>query len=174
VTCLVAAFLIVYQTGLPVRAEFTGQIIPGELPVAPELGALAPPFMKHSLNDESVRLSDLRGRPGLINFWATWCVPCQVEMPDLEAVYQQYQQRGMWILAVNLGEMPGVIQEWVNTFGLSFDILRDEQQDVAALYQIRGQPTTYVVAPSGLITQIFYGATNRDAVEAAIAPFFPS
>lgn len=172
VTCLVTAFLIVTAAGLPQRAEFTGQIIPDELPVAPEIGAIAPPFEAVALDGQQINLGSLRGQVVLVNFWATWCEPCRVEMPDLEAVYQQYHERGLRVLAVNLGESTALIRQWVDEFGLTFDILLDAQQQIAGLYQIRGQPTTYVISPLGIITHIFYGATSREAFEAVLAPFF--
>ncbi len=172
VTCLVTAFLIVTAAGLPQRAEFTGQIIPGELPVAPEIGAIAPPFEAVALDGQQINLGSLRGQPVLMNFWATWCEPCRVEMPDLETVYQHYGESGLRVLAVNLGETRDQIRGWVSEFGLTFDILLDDRQQLAALYQIRGQPTTYVISPAGIITHIFYGAISRHSFEAAIAPFF--
>lgn len=172
VTCLVAAFFIVSSAGLPQRAEFTGEIIPGELPVAPEVNAVAPPFEAATLDGQRINLGSLRGQPVLMNFWATWCEPCRVEMPDLEAIYQQYRERGLRVLAVNLGESPDLVQQWVAEFGLTFDILLDAKQQIAALYQLRGQPTTYVISPTGIITHIFYGATSRQPFEAAITPFF--
>lgn len=171
---MVTAFLIVLNIGLPERAEYTGVVIPGELPIAPEISAVAPPFETPTLKGLTLRLADLRGHPVLVNFWATWCEPCRVEMPGLEAVYEVYQDRGLRLLAVNLGEDSVPIQQWVSNLGLSFDILLDRQQDVAALYQIRGQPSTYVISPTGIITQIFYGPTSQDSLKAAIAPFFPS
>jgi peroxiredoxin len=172
VACLAAALLIVVAAGLPQRAAFTGYIIPGELPVAPEVSAVAPPFEAVKLDSQWISLGSLRGQAVLINFWATWCEPCRVEMPDLEAIHQKYRERGLRVLAVNLGEPPELIQQWIDEFGLTFDILLDEQQEIAALYYIRGQPTTYVISPEGIVVHIFYGATNREALEAAIAPFF--
>lgn len=172
--CFIAAFIILWDAGLPERAEYTGVMIPGQLPVAPEISAVAPPFERTNLDGKSVNLGDLRGHPVLVNFWATWCEPCRVEMPGLEAVYQQYEARGLRILAVDLGETPDTMRTWEKQFGITFDMLVDGQEDVAALYQIRGQPSTYVISPSGIITQIFYGPTTPDGLSAAIAPFFPS
>jgi peroxiredoxin len=174
VICLVTAFVILVSLGLPERAEYTGVMIPGELPIAPEINAVAPPFELDNLNSQPVKLAALRGHPVIVNFWATWCEPCRIEMPDIEAVFQSYQQHGLRVLAVNLGETPQLVQGWVDTFGLTFDVLLDRNQQIAALYQLRGQPSTYVISPEGIITQIFFGPTNQDSLKAAIAPFFPS
>jgi peroxiredoxin len=160
--------------GLPERAEYTGQIIPGELPIAPEIGAVAPPFELTTTAGDKVNLSTLRGSPILVNFWATWCEPCRVELPGMELVYRDYQAKGLHILAVNLGESSDTAKSWADEFGLTFDLLLDRNQQIAALYQLRGQPSTYVISPEGIITQIFYGPASQDGLQAAIAPFFPN
>jgi peroxiredoxin len=170
VACWVTAFLIVVQTGLPERADYTGYLEAGQR-VAPELNAIAPPFTLPALAGDNVRLADLRGRVVIINFWATWCEPCEFEIPELQAVYQRYKARGLRLLAVNLGESRPAVQQWVDTLGLTFDVLLDERQQVAAQYQLRGQPSTYIISPEGMITQIIYGPVSRETLEAAIAPF---
>lgn len=174
VVCMTAAFFIIVSMGLPERAEYTGLVIPGELPIAPEIGAVAPPFELPTITFSKVSLSTLRGSPVLVNFWATWCEPCRVEMPGLENVYRDYRAKGLHLLAVNLGETRDAAQAWANDLGLTFDILLDETQQTAALYQLRGQPSTYVISPEGVITQIFYGPVSQDSIQAAIAPFFPN
>jgi peroxiredoxin len=164
----VAALVLLITAGLPNRAEFTGQLILGQLPVAPEINAIAPPFEQLDDNDQIIRLSDLRGAPVIINFWATWCEPCRVEMPILETLYQARKADGLRVLAVNLGESPEIIRDWRATMGLTYDMLVDERQSVAALYHLRGQPSTYVVSPNGIITHIFYGPASESALTAAL------
>jgi peroxiredoxin len=169
-----AAVLLTLSIGLPERAQFTGQLIAGELPIAPELGAIAPPIELPTLKGNSIDLSKLRGAPVLINFWATWCEPCRVEMPAFQAVYAAYQDKGLRILAVNLGETLEAADEWATKLHLTFDILLDPTQNVSVLYQLRGQPSTYVISPGGVITQIFYGPTTEAALYIALAPYFPN
>ena len=173
VICLVAAFFVVWDAGLPDRASYTGFIVAGE-DYAPELNAIAPPFEAQTLNGGTLQLADLRGKVVLINFWATWCEPCKAEMPDLQAVYAAYQSRGLRVLGVNLGEGKTDVAAWVQQFGLTFDILLDDGQRIATMYQLRGQPSSYLIAPNGVITQIYYGPTTRQSLEDAIAPFLPS
>ncbi len=173
VASLVTAFLIIWSAGLPERAAYTGYVAEGER-YAPELNALAPLFEGETLNGQTLKLVDLRGQVILINFWATWCEPCKAEMPDLQAVYEDYQSRGLMILGVNLDEGQSDISRWVEELGLTFDIVLDERQQIATLYQLRGQPSSYLVAPNGVITQVYYGPTTRQELEAAIAPFLPA
>ena len=165
---LFAALFVLLTTGLPQRAAFTGQMTAGQLFSAPEINALAPPFALTSLNGEVARLADLRGQQVIVNFWATWCGPCRVEMPILQRLYDDAPPGTLRILAVNLGEPPDAAREWQRSFNLTYDILLDEGQMVAALYQLRGQPSTYVISPDGIVTHIFYGAASENALRAAL------
>ena len=95
-------------------------------------------------------------------------------MPAFQAVYDTYKDKGLHILAVNLGEAPATAYAWAKALNLTFDILLNPAQDVATLYQLRGQPSTFVVSPGGVITQIFYGPTTEAALRGALAPYFPA
>lgn len=168
VACCAAALALVFAAGLPERATYSGQILSNGQVVAPEIGAIAPPWNAPTL-DGFVDLNGLRDTPLVINFWATWCVPCRVEMPELEALHAAHP--AVRVLAVNLGESRNLIVDWVTQFGLTFDIVLDANQSIASLYRLRGQPSTYVVSPGGVITSIFYGPTTRQALEAELEPF---
>lgn len=169
---LTAALLLIISVGLPQRADFTGQRSDNlALPIAPEIGALAPDFTRSTIHGEPITLADLRGRPVIINFWATWCQPCLVEMPILQTLYEAYQDAGLRILAINLGEAPAAIQHWQERLGLSYDMIIDEEQTVATRYFLRGQPSTYVVTPDGIISHIFYGPVREAALQQALAPY---
>ncbi len=168
VTAAAAALLLLAATALPPRAAFTGTIHPEDHLIAPEINAIAPDFELVSLEGEQVRLSDLRGRPVILNFWATWCGPCIVEMPILQSIFEAHQDTGLRILAVNLGETADTVRRWQQTGNFSYDLLLDQPQAVARLYHLRGQPSTYVISPDGLITHIFFGPIREDALIAAL------
>jgi peroxiredoxin len=170
---LTFAFLLLFASGLPERALYSGQMRAGELPVAPEVKALAPPFQQSTLAG-SVNLLDLRGSPIILNFWATWCEPCKIEMPDLQKVYEDNRDTGLSVIGVNLGEPEPLIHQWADTFDLTFDLVIDPQQEIAALYRLRGQPSTYVIDPQGIITHIFYGPVTAETLQNAIAPYVVS
>ncbi|HVU12072.1 MAG TPA: TlpA disulfide reductase family protein [Phototrophicaceae bacterium] len=166
--CLLIAVALVIAAGLPNRAAYSGEILANGQSIAPEIGSFAPPFSAPTL-DSTVSLTDLRGTPLVINFWATWCVPCGVEMPELQAFHLAHPNTR--VLAINLGESRPTVVDWVTHLKLTFDIVLDPTQSIATLYRLRGQPSTYVVSPGGVITTIFYGPTTRQSLESALQPF---
>lgn len=152
--------------GLPERADYTAFSVPGETrTVAPEIGKLAPPFESVTLTGDPLNLWDLRGETIILNFWATWCVPCRVEMPDL----QQIHGDNVRVIAVNLGESPAQIQTWVDDLSLTFDIVLDANSQIAERYWFRAPPSTYVIDPDGVIRAIFYGPVTASQLRDAIA-----
>lgn len=164
-----AAILIIVAAGLPTRATYTGSFNADSNPVAPELNAYAPNFTAPGLDGTPFELADLRGQPVIINFWATWCIPCAVEMPELQAL--QAAHPNIQVIGVNLAEPPPRVAAWVQNGGYTFDILFDADGEIARLYALRGQPSTYIVTPEGVISAIFFGATSQPALENALAPF---
>ena len=168
VICLAAALALLMAAGLPDRAAYSGQLLPNGQAIAPEIGAFAPDFSAPTL-DGSLQLTKLRGQPAVINFWATWCAPCRVEMPELQAFHAAHPK--IAVLAVNLGERRDLVVDWVTQLHLRFDIVLDADGTIAGRYRLRGQPSTYVVSPGGVITSIFYGPTTRQTLESALEPF---
>ncbi len=169
---IAAALAVLTAVGLPLRADYTGQQTgPGLPPAAPEINARAPLFDLPRADGPRLRLADTAGSPVIVNFWATWCGPCRVEMPALQRFYEAHQAAGLRILAINTGETAGAVRAWRDEFGLTFDLLLDEGQQAAASYQLRGQPTTFIVSPAGLITHIFYGPVLEHDLEAALSPW---
>lgn len=171
--CLGLAGVIIVSTGLPARADYTGFTIPSGERIAPEIGAIAPDFQLSDSEGLQFRLSDQRGRIVLLNFWATWCEPCRIEMPELNRLHLTYAGSALDVVGVNLGEGFAAVEQWRSQYALDFPLLLDTETRVAALYQIRGQPSTYVIAPDGRITTIFYGPATHDTLQQAIAPLFP-
>lgn len=165
VISLVTALAVWLNFGLPQKSDFIGESVEGIGYVAPDINAIAPPFTKQTLDNRSLDLLSLRGETVVLNFWATWCVPCAIEMPELQALHKE---TGVRIIGVNLGEPQRDIIAWVERFDLTFDIVLDPSQDVSKAYRLRGQPSTYVINPDGIITHIFYGAVNQDALQRAI------
>lgn len=124
----------------------------------PEIGKLAPDFELSSLDGQVVSLSDFRGKPVFLNFWATWCGPCRFEMPFIQEMYEGLSSEGLVVLAVNLREDPARVREFVATFGFTFPVLLAADPEVPLAYNIRGIPATFFIDENGIIQDIKIGA----------------
>ena len=133
---------------------------------APRAGFLAPDFELPTLDGGAIRLSDLRGQRVVLNFWATWCPPCKAEMPALVREYERYKSQGLVVLAINQAEEPQKVMAFQAQYGLTFPILMDYRMDVADLYRIRSLPTTFFIAPDGVIVDKVEGMMNDATVQA--------
>lgn len=126
--------------------------------------APAPDFELAALNGESIRLEELRGQPVLINFWATWCAPCQLEMPAFQDRYEQHAG-ALRVLAVNFDEPRADVQAFADDLGLTFDVLPDPGGEVQRLYQVRGYPTTVLVDADGVVRVLHIGLMTENQLD---------
>ena len=123
-------------------------------------GSRAPDFELPDLNGQVVSLSDFRGKPVFINFWASWCGPCRDEIPYIQEIFEdkEWIDRGLVILAINLGEDSSTVTEFMQAYGLSFTVLLDSKLHVAQEYNIRPIPTTFLIDEDGIIQDIKIGS----------------
>ena len=143
--------------------------------VAPvEVGATAPEFHAVDLaTGDSVSLRErYRGKVTLVNIWATWCVPCRVEMPAMQQLYDSLAPRGFVIAAVSIDEgSPDDVRAFGREFDLSFDLLQDRSSRIQQLYQTTGVPESFLLDRRGVIVKRVIGAqdwsspVNRALVE---------
>src|SRR5438094_5312317 len=132
-----------------------------------QVGHLAPDFLLQTLDGREVHLSDYRGHVLFLNFWATWCGPCKVEMPAIERLYREYRRQGLAILAVSTDlEGPGVTRPYRDALGLTFTIAHDPEAVVMRLYGVRTLPVTFLVDRQGVITHQIFGARDWQEPEA--------
>lgn len=117
---------------------------------APVVGAPAPDFSLKTVDGESIRLSELRGKVVAVNFWATWCAPCRLEMPDLQSRAEQFPDR-LVVLGVNFAETAEEVAAFREEVGVDFPLLLDPEADVQRLYRVLGYPTTFFVDEQGTI-----------------------
>ena len=117
-------------------------------------------FNLAALSGEQLSTGDLRGHPILINFWATWCGPCQVEMPYIEEAYEKFSP-DLVVLAVNADEPADKVQAFVSDLGLKFNILLDTGSKVQELYRVTAFPTTYLVDRDGVVRVQHIGTLSR-------------
>ena len=147
------------QLGGPWLARLTAHS--GDVPLAAETNAPAPDFELTNLSGQAVRLADLRGHPVVVNFWATWCGPCRLEMPLLQKYADRYPQ-DLRILAVNDGEAADNIQKFVDELGLRFEILQDPTEKATNLYRVGAFPSTFFLDADGNIRFRHIGTLNED------------
>lgn len=166
--------ILVIGFALGLIAGLIGLVVPGlnlslvkESKTDPEyarIGASAPVFTLISLDGEKVALSDFSGKPVVLNFWATWCGPCRLEMPVFDAVQQKYGDQ-LVILAVNMQEDERDVNLFSNELDLDFRILLDPEGTVSSLYQIQGLPTTYFIDGVGKVYAIHIGTLTRKQLD---------
>lgn len=146
---------------------------------APEKGRAAPDFLLNRVKradgtdaggPEQVRLSDLRGKVVVINFWATWCSPCRAEIPELIKAYIAQSGNGLEVLAVDLKEGEGPVRDFAEQFGMPFPVVID-RGGVAETYRVGGSdlPTTFFVDRDGVIREIKFGAMTGDYLREQLA-----
>lgn len=129
-----------------------------------EEGSVAPNFMLPLLGGDSMQLEDLRGQGIVLNFWGTWCDPCRKEMPALNQAHNKYKDRGVQVLAVNIGESDVTVNRFVEQYQLSFPILMDKQSEITALYEIGPIPTTFFIDGEGVVRRIVIGGPMSEQV----------
>ncbi len=133
------------------------------------VGTGAPDFSASTLDTKPTvkSLSDYSGQVVLLNVWATWCLPCRVEMPSIEKLHEQYGPKGLKVVAVSIDD-PGTdaqIREFVKSFGLTFQILHDPKNVISADYQVGGYPETFVIGRDGVIRKKVMEATDWNSPE---------
>ena len=133
------------------------------------LRADAPDVMLKALDGQNHSLTQHTGKLVLVNFWATWCLPCVREMPSIERLYAKYKPRGLEIVAISLDQgNEDDVREFVAKYKLTFPIVLDPDHKAKALYKVRGLPTTYLVDRKGQVAGYGVGPREWDS-EAAFA-----
>ena len=140
------------------------------LPV--EVGSSAPEVRATDLRGQPVTLSQLRGQVVLLNIWATWCGPCQQEMPSMQRLYDALRPEGLRIVAVSIDAKPGQpddgghaggdVAAFTREFGLTFDIWQDPGGAISRDYRTTGVPESFLVGRDGKIVKKVIGATEWD------------
>jgi cytochrome c biogenesis protein CcmG, thiol:disulfide interchange protein DsbE len=154
--CLIWIFFSRVPAGSPMTDGIT----------APHQGFHAPDLTLTTLDGNTISLSDFRGQPVILNFWATWCPPCRAEMPVLQQVFQDYKETGLMILTVNstAHDSPSAVQNFVSEYNLAIPILLDDQGKATKNYQVSSLPTTYFIDRDGVIHEIVVGGPMADAL----------
>lgn len=131
-----------------------------------QAGDQAPDFILEDMEGNKVQLSELKGKGVFLNFWGTWCKPCEKEMPYMERQYNHYKNLGVETLAVNIGESDIAIASFAEKYGLTFPILKDKDSSVTGTYDITPIPTTFLIDKDGKISKVITGSmTEQDIAD---------
>jgi cytochrome c-type biogenesis protein len=150
------------------RAERSGQI---------EVGLPVPAYSTVTLGGQPASLADLKGRVVLLNGWATWCIPCQREVPALEKLYLARRAEGLEIIgvSVDVSGSDNRVQEFMKAYGMTYPVWRDPADVFSALFRAYGLPATYLIGRDGILRWHQVGEINpetpsfKTALSAALA-----
>jgi len=138
------------------------------LSVVPEVARhSAPDFISENLLGGNAGLADYKGNLVLLNFWATWCMPCRAEMPGMETLWKKYKEQGFVVVAVSVDEgSRGRIETFSKLLDLSFPILLDPESKVSDLYKVSNMPTSFLIDRNGKIISRIVGTEEWSSAEA--------
>lgn len=129
------------------------------------IGDEAPNFVLTDLNGKEVEFDSYQGKGVFLNFWGTWCKPCEKEMPYIENQYKAFKDQGVEVLAVNVGEPELSVKNFVQRKGLTFPVVIDEDLEVLEAYGVNPLPTTFLVDKDGKIVDIITGQLTEELIQ---------
>lgn len=138
------------------------------------VGDTAPDFALKDLEGNTFQLSDYRGKGVFLNFWGTWCPPCEKEMPYMENQYQFYQDKGVEIIAVNIQETDVAVRSFRDRYGLTFPIPIDKTGQVRQAYGIKPIPTTFLIDENGEVVKIITTGMTERMVQESMELILPN
>jgi thiol-disulfide isomerase/thioredoxin len=155
-----------------------GRAVPGLSigSLAPELSRLLPDGTTYQLTDldgRPIRIADLRGKGVWLNFWASWCPPCQQETPNLREVADLYRDRGVVLVAVDVQETVPVAKAYAERYGLRYTIGPDVAGQVFRTHRVYALPTQFFIGADGVIRSVVQGPLSRDAAIARVEQIVP-
>lgn len=136
-------------------------------------GDIAHEFALEDLEGATIRLSDYRGKPVLLNFWATWCAPCRLEMPELQAAYEAHADQGLQIIAVDQGESAAEVEAFFDEFDLTLTPVLDREGLVSDVYGAVNLPSTFFVDAEGRVTAVHRGMLTKSQIDEYLLELLP-
>lgn len=117
------------------------------------VGAPVPTYGATTIEGDSIELASMKGNVVLLNVWATWCIPCRREVPELQALHQQYESKGLrvWGVSVDAGEAEADVAAFARDFHMTYTILRDPAERVLSIFRIQGVPASYLIDRDGVV-----------------------
>jgi cytochrome c biogenesis protein CcmG, thiol:disulfide interchange protein DsbE len=130
-----------------------------------EIGKAAPEFTGRTIYGKELTLSNLHGSIIALNFWATWCAPCKVEMPELESAAYRYSDQKLEVIAVNAGENSNIVAAYMNDLKLDFTVVLDLDGKIVQQYEIAAFPTTFWIDADGIIRAKHLGPLTTEDID---------
>ena len=142
-----------------------------EISAIPSVAAYkAPEVSLTDLDGSPVSLADFAGQVVLVNNWATWCPPCKAEMPTLQGYYEAHRDQGFTIVAIEAGDSPEAVAEFVDEYGLTFPVWPDLEQKALAAFRNPNLPNSAVIDRNGAVRYVWTGTITRNVLEEYITP----
>ena len=138
-----------------------------------KVASKAPDFELVDLNGEKHRLSEYKGQGVVLNFWGTWCGPCEREFPAMENQYAKYKDLGVEIIAINLKESEYQVSEYVRKMGMSFPVAIDKTRSVFDAYNVGQLPYTIFIDKNGVVKDFSKGEMSEKVIAAKMASIAP-
>lgn len=138
-----------------------------------KVGDKAPNFELASIDGKEVKLSDLRGKTVVLNFWASWCIPCKTEMPALVKKYKEYKDKGVEVLGVNIAESDIVVKQFADQTNIKFPLMLDPDREITKLYNIGPIPTTFFIDKDGRVVAKVQNQMNEQMIDEYIKKAMP-
>lgn len=133
------------------------------------VGSMAPQFTLTTFDGKTINTNDLRGQVVVVNFWASWCKPCEQEASELQQAYQDYKGQGVVFIGVNYVDTAPEALDYLNRYSITYPNGPDLGTRVSQAYRIRGVPETYVMGPNGKLTGVMIGPyPSLQAIESSI------
>ncbi len=151
---LFAGLVLFLMTGTQVRA-YESLMPLSDSPAAPD-------FLLRDMDEGIHKLSDYKGKPVIVNFWATWCPPCRAELPSMNRAWKKVKDEGIQMIAINVGDDEDTIFAFSGDYPIDFTVLLDETGEEINNWPIKGLPTTFVIDPQGRIAYKAVGGREWD------------
>jgi peroxiredoxin len=135
---------------------------PGSTAAALEAGTRAPEIGLRDLDGRPIRLSALRGKVVVVDFWASWCAPCREEMPVLERLYKKYKDDGLVVVGVSVDREKGNVRKFLKRNPVSFPIVHDSGHQVAGRYEPPRMPSSFIIDKRGVVRHVHAGFRSGD------------